>query len=268
MSPSRRTVRSASERNSAVCRHFLRGERRDSNPRPPGPQPGALPTELRPPSEAQSSGAVGRFGRCSRSRSTTGRTRGGRRRCSKRSRRPSVKATFFVLGERVEAHPELLERRGRPGARGGGARVRAPAAPGVDARGGRAATSTRRSTRSRAWASNPSGGGFRGGIWPTSRSRSPRARQLEIVGWDADTHDWRGDDARTMLDHLELRYGGIVLAHDGISVGARRDTAAGDRRAGSAAGREGARNEDSNLARCAPTGRRRSRSGIRISIPG
>src|SRR5919108_5712663 len=28
------------------------GERRDSNPRPPGPQPGALPTELRPPRRA------------------------------------------------------------------------------------------------------------------------------------------------------------------------------------------------------------------------
>src|SRR5215217_5176383 len=27
-----------------------KGERRDSNPRPPGPQPGALPAELRPPS--------------------------------------------------------------------------------------------------------------------------------------------------------------------------------------------------------------------------
>ena len=27
----------------------VRGERRDSNPRPPGPQPGALPAELRPP---------------------------------------------------------------------------------------------------------------------------------------------------------------------------------------------------------------------------
>ena len=52
-----------------------------------------------------------------------------------------------------------------------------------------------------------------------------RARQLEVVGWDADTHDWRGDDARTMLEHLELRRGGIVLAHDGISVGARRATA-------------------------------------------
>ncbi len=28
---------------------FREGERRDSNPRPPRPQPGALPTELRPP---------------------------------------------------------------------------------------------------------------------------------------------------------------------------------------------------------------------------
>jgi hypothetical protein len=33
------------------CRHFVEGERRDLNPRPPGPQPGALPTELRPPRE-------------------------------------------------------------------------------------------------------------------------------------------------------------------------------------------------------------------------
>ena len=28
---------------------FLWGDRRDLNPRPPGPQPGALPAELRPP---------------------------------------------------------------------------------------------------------------------------------------------------------------------------------------------------------------------------
>src|ERR1039458_4605996 len=33
------------------CRQFVKGERRDLNPRPPGPQPGALPTELRPPRE-------------------------------------------------------------------------------------------------------------------------------------------------------------------------------------------------------------------------
>ena len=47
-----------------------------------------------------------------------------------------------------------------------------------------------------------------------------------IVGWSTDTHDWRGDSAEVMLEGLELTHGGIVLAHDGISVGARRDTAA------------------------------------------
>ena len=35
-------------RRSPAVQHW--GERRDSNPRHPGPQPGALPTELRPPS--------------------------------------------------------------------------------------------------------------------------------------------------------------------------------------------------------------------------
>ena len=34
---------------------FVRGERGDSNPRPPGPQPGALPAELRPPRASQCS---------------------------------------------------------------------------------------------------------------------------------------------------------------------------------------------------------------------
>jgi hypothetical protein len=33
----------------------IRGERPDSNRRPPGPQPGALPTELRPPRLVKSS---------------------------------------------------------------------------------------------------------------------------------------------------------------------------------------------------------------------
>ena len=41
-----------------LCREFVRGERRDSNPRPPGPQPGALPAELRPPSAKPSLAVV------------------------------------------------------------------------------------------------------------------------------------------------------------------------------------------------------------------
>jgi hypothetical protein len=37
------------KRKAPPGRGFTRGERRDLNPRPPGPQPGALPAELRPP---------------------------------------------------------------------------------------------------------------------------------------------------------------------------------------------------------------------------
>ena len=45
----------ANRHKLASCRDFNEGERRDSNPRPPGPQPGALPTELRPPCGPESS---------------------------------------------------------------------------------------------------------------------------------------------------------------------------------------------------------------------
>src|SRR4051812_17979646 len=41
------------KRKTQPQRGFTRGERRDLNPRPPGPQPGALPAELRPPSGAE-----------------------------------------------------------------------------------------------------------------------------------------------------------------------------------------------------------------------
>ena len=40
MSPSRRTARSGFSAKPCVCSDLLEGERRDSNPRPPGPQPG------------------------------------------------------------------------------------------------------------------------------------------------------------------------------------------------------------------------------------
>jgi peptidoglycan-N-acetylglucosamine deacetylase len=135
-----------------------------------------------------------------------------------------VKATFFVLGGRVEEQPELLERIVEEG-------------HGVEVHGFehlRHPESTREAVArdlDRALDALA-----RRGVVP-ERWRVPwghlaefsvqiaGARQLEVVGWDADTHDWRGDDARTMLAQLELRHGGIVLAHDGISVGARRATA-------------------------------------------
>lgn len=49
-------------------------------------------------------------------------------------------------------------------------------------------------------------------------------RGLALVGWDADTHDWRGDRAEAMLAAVErdAPSGGIVLAHDALGPGARR----------------------------------------------
>jgi peptidoglycan-N-acetylglucosamine deacetylase len=50
------------------------------------------------------------------------------------------------------------------------------------------------------------------------------AHELELWGWDVDTHDWRGDGAETMLASVgpELHAGAIVLLHDGLGPGAQR----------------------------------------------
>ena len=50
-------------------------------------------------------------------------------------------------------------------------------------------------------------------------------RGLALVGWTADTHDWRGDERAAMLARLEedLAPGGVVLMHDGVGPGALRD---------------------------------------------
>ncbi len=50
--------------------------------------------------------------------------------------------------------------------------------------------------------------------------------QLRIVGWTTDTHDWRGDAAAAMFEHVrpDLHDGAVVLAHDGIGPGARRSS--------------------------------------------
>lgn len=58
-----------------------------------------------------------------------------------------------------------------------------------------------------------------------------RERGLELVGWTADTEDWRGDPAATLLGRVEpeLCPGAVVLAHDGLGPGATR-TGCRDRR--------------------------------------
>jgi peptidoglycan-N-acetylglucosamine deacetylase len=53
------------------------------------------------------------------------------------------------------------------------------------------------------------------------------AHDLRLWGWNVDTHDWRGDAAERMFSALEaqggLRAGDVILMHDGIGPGARRE---------------------------------------------
>jgi peptidoglycan/xylan/chitin deacetylase (PgdA/CDA1 family) len=50
---------------------------------------------------------------------------------------------------------------------------------------------------------------------------------LRLWGWNVDTHDWRGDPAAKMSAALAaqggLREGDVLLMHDGLGPGARRE---------------------------------------------
>ena len=50
------------------------------------------------------------------------------------------------------------------------------------------------------------------------------SHELELCGWDVDTHDWRGDGAEAMLASVgpDLHAGAVVLLHDGLGPGALR----------------------------------------------
>ncbi len=53
------------------------------------------------------------------------------------------------------------------------------------------------------------------------------ANELRLWGWNIDTHDWRGDTAGRMWGAIEaqggLRDGDVVLMHDALGPGARRE---------------------------------------------
>jgi peptidoglycan/xylan/chitin deacetylase (PgdA/CDA1 family) len=132
-------------------------------------------------------------------------------------------ATFFVIGPRAETHPELIAQ--------------------IAAEGHEVAVHCdehiKHSERDRDWVAadlrRACGRLERLGVSPV-RWRTPYGDQapwtselareagLELVGWSADTHDWRGDEADLMFEATcaELRPGAIVLAHDGIGPGALR----------------------------------------------
>lgn len=135
-----------------------------------------------------------------------------------------VRATFFVLGAQVVRHRELLERVKAAGHEievHGHEHLRHPFTDrdAVEQDLDQALEALEDLGVRPSWWRIP---------WGHLADFTPglaEARDLTIVGWSADTHDWRGDDAETMLEHLDLNPGGIVLAHDGVGDGARRETA-------------------------------------------
>jgi peptidoglycan/xylan/chitin deacetylase (PgdA/CDA1 family) len=62
------------------------------------------------------------------------------------------------------------------------------------------------------------------GVCTDASARVAERFALRLVGWAIDTHDWRGDEPRTMLARAqgELARGGSVLMHDALGPGARR----------------------------------------------
>ena len=137
-----------------------------------------------------------------------------------------ARATFFPIAARAAAHPQLIERMRRDGHTVGlhcHEHVR---------HGDRDPQWLRRDTRLAL--ARLAGVGVRPSLWrtpwgdvaPWSEAIADE-HGLQLVGWSADTHDWRGDVAEQMIATTQdsIEPGAIVLAHDGIGPGSRRDGA-------------------------------------------
>ena len=115
-----------------------------------------------------------------------------------------VKATFFVLGERVEQNPALLARAVEEGHAievHGYAHLRHPECTreAVEADLNRALEALEaRGVKPTRWRIP---WGHLADFTPALAS----AYELSIVGWTSDTHDWRGDSAEEMLSALHAR---------------------------------------------------------------
>lgn len=134
-----------------------------------------------------------------------------------------ARATFFPIASRAQHHPALI---GRMLAEGHSVGIHCQ-------------EHVRHSTRDEAWGRRDAdlslqclrAVGADPRLWRTPygdigpwTEHVAAERGLRIVGWDVDTHDWRGDGAADMfaVTRPGLVPGAVVLAHDGIGPGGRR----------------------------------------------
>jgi peptidoglycan/xylan/chitin deacetylase (PgdA/CDA1 family) len=140
-----------------------------------------------------------------------------------RLRREQARATFFVMANRAVSHPRLIRRMLQDG-------------HDVELHCARhvrhtdlSAAELRRDTDLALRALRRLGVAPRlwrppWGVATPATHRLAAARGLQLVGWSADTHDWRGDVAADMHRRVRdlLGAGSVVLMHDGLGPGARR----------------------------------------------
>jgi peptidoglycan/xylan/chitin deacetylase (PgdA/CDA1 family) len=134
-----------------------------------------------------------------------------------------ARATFFVMAGRAAAHPSLVDRMRAEGHEIALHCVRHVRHTEIDERALRRDTQTglrlleRLGVRARHWRAP-------WGITTTASRAVAADLGLELVRWDLDTHDWRGDSAAAMHARVadELRADSVVLMHDGLGPGARR----------------------------------------------
>lgn len=135
-----------------------------------------------------------------------------------------AKATFFVIAPLARQHPGLIR-----SILGNGHRVELHCTRHV-----RHTELTRKEAEedTRLGFRNLAEVGVRPALWrPPWGVRAPwteevaRRMDLWLAPWTEDTHDWRGDMTAEMLDSISesLRPGSVVLMHDGLGPGARRE---------------------------------------------
>jgi peptidoglycan/xylan/chitin deacetylase (PgdA/CDA1 family) len=135
-----------------------------------------------------------------------------------------ARATFFMLGERIESAPELardvieaghdVQLHGHRHLRHSELDECAIEEDTLAALAAFAEIGVRPTSWRTPW-----------GVTTAASERVAARHGLSLAGWTIDTHDWRGDGAATMLERAEaqLAPGGVVLMHDALGPGARRD---------------------------------------------
>jgi peptidoglycan/xylan/chitin deacetylase (PgdA/CDA1 family) len=135
-----------------------------------------------------------------------------------------ARVTFFPIAPRAAAHPAIIERMWADG----------------HAIGLHCDQHIRHSERDAKWLERDTdaallrlaGLGVTPTFWRTPwgdtapwSTRIARYRDLRLIGWTTDSHDWRGDRAADMFEATRgaLTDGAVVLAHDGVGPGAQRE---------------------------------------------